>query len=113
MTKKLKDMSDRERWHLFPIILSEYKPDNPAPHMMFIKGYTPRGFKGQAFHVHIRYPNDWDEVIFRDYLVTHPEVALVYGKLKIKLKNQFEPDRDAYTNGKTDFVKNVCKFARK
>jgi len=22
--------------------------------MMFMKGYTPQGFKGQAFHVHVK-----------------------------------------------------------
>lgn len=89
-----------------------HKPDNPAPHMMFIKGYTRKGFKGQAFHVHIRYPGDWDEIVFRDYLLSHPEVAHEYGKLKLELKNQFEHDRDAYTNGKTDFIKGVCSLAR-
>ena len=31
-----------------------HQPDNPPPHMMFMKGYTPQGFKGQAFHVHVK-----------------------------------------------------------
>lgn len=35
-----------------------HQPNNPSPHMMFMKGYTPKGFKGQTFHLHIRYPRD-------------------------------------------------------
>ena len=34
------------------------QPENPAPHMMFMKGYTPHGFEGQAYHLHVRYPGD-------------------------------------------------------
>ena len=30
------------------------QPENPAPHMMFIKGYTPQGFEGQVFHIHVK-----------------------------------------------------------
>lgn len=32
--------------------------------MMFMKGYTPQGFRGQAYHLHVRYAGDWDEPIF-------------------------------------------------
>lgn len=89
------------------------QPDNPAPHMMFMKGYTPEGFKGQAYHVHVRYSGDWDELYFRDYLISHPDAADEYGKLKLELKSRFEFDRDAYTNAKTDFIKKVTRLARK
>ena len=50
-------------------------PENPAPHLTFVKGYTAQGFKGQAYHVHIRYIGDWDEVRFRDYLIKNKEIA--------------------------------------
>jgi len=89
------------------------QPNNPSPHMMFIKGYTPEGFKGQAFHVHVRYPGDWDELYFRDYLCTHPEIARVYGELKQTLQKQFYNNRDAYTEAKTDFIREKTKEARK
>jgi GrpB-like predicted nucleotidyltransferase (UPF0157 family) len=80
--------------------------------MMFIRGYTPEGFKGQAFHVHVRYSGDWDELYFRDYLVAHREIVEEYGRLKITLKQQYEHDREAYTNAKTDFIKRITKLAR-
>ncbi len=95
---------------------AEYKyiehPENPPPHMMFVKGYTPEGFKGQVFHVHVRYGGDWDELYFRDYLLTHPEAAEEYGRLKLELKQKYEHNRDAYTNAKTDFIKRICRLAR-
>jgi GrpB-like predicted nucleotidyltransferase (UPF0157 family) len=184
MSKTLDEMTDEERWQLFPVILSEHKtiwkgsclneetllkntiglhnimrishigstavpgliskptidilveikrrtnksrlksnmqqqgyryleqPDNPPPCMMFIKGYTEQGFKGQVFHVHLRYSGDWDELYFRDYLLAHPETAEQYGKLKLELKQKYEHNRDAYTGAKTDFIKQVCKLAR-
>jgi GrpB-like predicted nucleotidyltransferase (UPF0157 family) len=88
------------------------QPNNPAPHMMFMKGYTLQGFQGQAFHVHVRYSGDWDELYFRDYLIEHPEIADEYGELKIELFKVYEHDRDRYTQAKTDFIKMVTKLAR-
>lgn len=88
------------------------QPNNPAPHMMFMKGYTPQGFKGQVFHVHVRYSGDWDELYFRDYLLVHPEIADEYGKLKMELQKKYEHDRDGYTHAKTDFIKRITKLAR-
>jgi GrpB-like predicted nucleotidyltransferase (UPF0157 family) len=88
------------------------QPKKPPPHMMFIKGYTPEGFKGQAFHVHVRYSGDWDELYFRDYLLVHSEITDKYGKLKIELQKKYEHDRDGYTDAKTDFIKRITKLAR-
>ena len=80
--------------------------------MMFMKGYTPRGFEGQAYHIHVRYPGDWDELYFRDYLILHPDSARKYGELKLQLKEKYEFDREAYTRGKTEFIQSVIKKAR-
>jgi len=88
------------------------QPVNPPPHMMFMKGYTPRGFEGQAYHVHIRYAGDWDELYFRDYLSAHPETANEYAELKLALQQKYRNDRDAYTEAKTGFVKRITELAR-
>jgi len=88
------------------------QPDNPAPHMMFMKGYTVKGFEGQAFHLHIRYKGDWDELYFRDYLISHPETANEYALLKQQLIGEFEHDRDGYTKAKTGFIQSVTALAR-
>lgn len=91
-----------------------YSPqkENPPPHMMFMKGYTPQGFLGKVFHVHVRYQGDWDELVFRDYLIGHPETARAYGELKKVLKEKFEHDRDGYTDAKTEFIQGVVRLAR-
>ncbi len=69
------------------------------------RGYTKKGFADKVFHVHLRYVGDNDELYFRDYLNEHPSTAKEYETMKLQLWKQFENDRDAYTNAKTEFVK--------
>lgn len=87
------------------------QPSDPPPHMMFMKGYSPEGFLGQAFHVHVRYPGDWPELHFRDYLLSSPETAAAYAELKRGLQARYRNDREAYTAGKTDFIKAATRRA--
>lgn len=63
--------------------------------------------------MHVRYPDDWDELFFRDYLIAHPETATEYAALKSKLRKDFEFDRDGYTDAKTAFIRTVIAKARK
>ena len=63
--------------------------------VLFLKGYTPSGFAEKVFHIHVRYPGDWDEIHFRDYLLAHPVAADAYSILKRELIEQYEHDRDA------------------
>ena len=81
--------------------------------MSFNKGYTPSGFAERVFHLHLRYEGDHDELYFRDYLQEHPAVAKDYEKLKLSLWEQYEHNRDAYTEAKTDFIKNYTEEAKK
>ncbi len=92
--------------------ICNYRKERPAPHLMCMKGYSVDGFKGQAYHLHVRYKGDWDELYFRDYLLMHPEIAVEYGKLKTGLQIKFEYDRDAYTEAKAGFIKKITKLAR-
>lgn len=55
----------------------------------------------------MRYPGDWDEVYFRDYLIAHPETTAEYAALKSKLKDSFEHDRDGYTDAKGEFIRAI------
>lgn len=81
--------------------------------IMYLKGYTPDGFQGQAVHIHVRYGGDWGELYFRDYLISHPHIADDYGKLKTILKEQYTYDRDGYTEAKGEFVRKYTEIARK
>ncbi len=105
--QKLKDVFKSHGYQLTK------QPDNPPPHMTFVKGYTNQGFKGQAYHIHIRYKGDWDEIRFRDYLIKHKEIAKEYEVLKLELANKFKNDREAYTDSKTDFIEKINKLTRK
>lgn len=87
-------------------------PDNPPPHLTFVKGYTKQGFKGQTYHVHIRYKGDWDEIRFRDYLINNKEIAKEYETIKLELADRYKNDREAYTNSKTDFIEKINKLTR-
>lgn len=88
------------------------QPENPPPHMMFLKGYTNQGFAKKVFHLHIRYSDDWDELYFRDYLQANKDAADEYGQLKISLKNKFKHDRDGYTKAKTQFINEYTAIAK-
>lgn len=80
--------------------------------IMYLKGYTPRGFEGQCVHIHVRNHGDWDELYFRDYLILHTDVAQKYEKLKLTLKEQYTHDRDGYTEAKGDFIRKNSEYAR-
>ena len=76
------------------------------------KGYTPKGFAERVYHLHVRGKGDWDELYFRDYLADHPKAQEEYSALKRRLIKEYQYDRDAYTEAKTDFVKACATKAR-
>lgn len=86
----------------------------PPPHLMFIGGYLSTGFAERVFHIHVQYYSDTepDEIIFRDYLIAHPETAKEYADLKRSLWKNFEHDRDGYTEAKGTFIRKVTEKAK-
>ena len=86
--------------------------DNTSKTIDLNKGYTPNGFAEKVFHLHVKPSGDWNELYFRDYLQKYPEVARQYETLKLKLKEQFEHNRDAYTDAKSDFIMKFTLKAR-
>lgn len=80
--------------------------------MTFNKGYTPRGYAEKVFHIHIHVIADNDEIYFRDYLLTHTDVAREYETLKLGLLPKYRNNRDGYTEAKTDFVKRITDLAK-
>ena len=80
--------------------------------LSFNKGYTENGFAERVFHLHLRYAGDNDELYFRDYLIEHPDAAKEYEELKLRLWKKYDHNRDAYTNAKTELVKEYTEKAR-
>ncbi|MBD2536808.1 GrpB family protein [Nostoc flagelliforme FACHB-838] len=91
-----------------------YWPDDPRPgRMFFVKGMPPYG-KRRTHHVHVveAYSEFWERLLFRDYLLTHPEEAKRYEVLKRNLAERFQKDREGYTNGKSIYIQMVLEKAR-
>ncbi len=67
----------------------------------------------RTHHVHMVecHFEHWNRLLFRDYLIKHPDVAMEYGKLKIRLSIGHRKDRIAYTKAKSDFVMRVTALA--
>lgn len=79
--------------------------------MSFNKGYTSTGYADKVFHIHFHRIGDNDEILFRDYLIAHPEVAEEYELLKLSLIPKYKNDRDGYTEAKSEFVRRTIKQA--
>ena len=80
--------------------------------LSFNKGYTENGYAERVFHLHLKYVGDNNELYFRDYLIEKPDVAKEYEELKLRLWKKYEHNRDAYTNAKTELVKEYTEKAR-
>ncbi|MBI9086282.1 MAG: GrpB family protein [Desulfobacterales bacterium] len=85
--------------------------DTPPFYAWFIK----RDRNGnRTHHIHMVEADfeHWDRLSFRDYLISHPEVARGYGQLKEKLSETHRFDRVAYTRAKSDFIRKVTEKAQ-
>ena len=83
-----------------------YAPYRAEEMHWFCKPHPSR----RTHHLHL-VPTDSsrcrDELTFRDRLLAAPEVAEEYPTLKRRLADRFPRDREAYTDGKTDFIDRV------
>jgi len=89
----------------------EYEGENGVPRRHLFVKRNP----STTYHVHISEPGsrNWEnQVLFRDYLLAHPEVAEEYVALKMRLAEQFPSDREAYTDGKAPFIERILRLAR-
>jgi GrpB-like predicted nucleotidyltransferase (UPF0157 family) len=70
----------------------------------------------RTHHLHL-VPTDsarfHDELAFRDYLRAHPGTAIDYATLKRGLAARFRDDREAYTDAKAAFIRDVLARARR
>ncbi len=103
----MKDMAQILKQNDFIIMYSEEN------RISLNKGYTANGFADKVYHIHLRYAGDNDELYFRDYLNEHFEVAKEYEALKLRLWKQYEHNRDAYTDAKTDYISKWTAEARR
>ena len=77
--------------------------DTPPFYAWFIKRDSG-GNRTHHIHMIERDFKQWDNLLFRDYLVEHPDLAQEYATLKLKLSEEHRNNRVAYTKAKTDFI---------
>jgi GrpB-like predicted nucleotidyltransferase (UPF0157 family) len=114
LIEKPKDMNDDEIIKTMEIN-GYIHMEEQTQHLMFVKGYTPSGLEKESFHIHMGPLTQdwvWDRVYFRDYLNNNREEAQRYEKLKIDLAKKFKNDREAYTEGKDKYIKEITAKAK-
>lgn len=82
-------------------------------HLAFFKGYDIDAPVKAHIHVAPAGHPLMDGLLFRDYLRKHPDVAREYEKLKWALAEQYEYDREGYTEAKSEFVSEITERARR
>jgi GrpB-like predicted nucleotidyltransferase (UPF0157 family) len=68
----------------------------------------------RTHHLHFVEPEfpHWERLVFRDYLIAHPEAARQYEALKRRLAAANAADRVAYTEAKTAFILGIMEQAK-
>ncbi|MCG3218792.1 MAG: GrpB family protein [Candidatus Heimdallarchaeota archaeon] len=90
----------------------EYVPEHEReiPERRYFNYGMPRT---QHIHMVELTSSFWEvNLLFRDYLRRHLEVAQEYYKLKTKLASQFKFNREGYTNAKAEFIQSVIMKAQ-
>ena len=85
--------------------------DVPPFYAWFIK----RDSTGKrTHHIHMVESDfeQWDRLLFRDYLIERPDIAREYETLKLSLAHDYAKDRTAYTEAKTEFIVRVTEEAK-
>jgi len=80
-------------------------------HMLFIVRQEFMGARTHHIHVAPGGHVIWQGIAFRDYLRTHPDEAARYAVLKRELAEYHVDDREAYTDSKENFVREVTAKA--
>ncbi len=69
----------------------------------------------RTHHLHVMV-NDGDrmisQILFRDYLRSHPEEVRRYEDLKLYLATKYATERVMYTSSKSDYITSIIKIAK-
>ena len=56
--------------------------------------------------------SEWrSHLLFKSFLSNYPDYARDYAVLKVDLAQKYKKDRDAYQEGKDDFIKRILELA--
>jgi GrpB-like predicted nucleotidyltransferase (UPF0157 family) len=89
-----------------------YWDKNPKhDRLFFVKGLPPAPRRTHHIHVVKKDELQRSRLLFRDWLIAHPDDAGRYEALKRMLAMKFKDDREAYTRAKDAFVKEIVEKA--
>ena len=100
------DSYNKKMEELGYVVLGEYG----IPRRRFFQ----KGGNNRTHHVHIfekGSPQIKRHIDFRDYLISHPEVAREYSLLKEKLAKKYRYDIDKYQEEKNSFIKKIDELS--
>lgn len=86
--------------------------ENGIPNRRFFS----KGGDNRTHHVHIFEQGNEEiirHLIFRDYMIAHPEEAMKYSQLKEYLAEKFSNNIEKYIEGKNDYIKEIDNKAEK
>jgi GrpB-like predicted nucleotidyltransferase (UPF0157 family) len=107
--------------HVVPVLEAEgydyiWRPTAGDDILPFYAWFIKRGTDGRrTHHIHMverEFPQ-WEALLFRDYLIAHPDAAQEYVDMKLRLAAEFPNDRAAYTDRKGEFVRFITDAARR
>jgi len=87
--------------------------DDIGPFYAWFIKRDQRGARTHHIHMVEGHFQHWDRLLFRDYLIAHPQVAHDYGRLKRTLSATHKNHRIAYTKAKTEFVERITRLAKR
>ncbi|WP_434655313.1 GrpB family protein [Thermoanaerobacterium thermosaccharolyticum] len=90
----------------------EFRGEAGIPGRLFFAKGSPE-FRTHHLHM-VEYKSDFwiNHLLFRDYLIQHSDTAKEYERVKMGLAQKYEFDREAYTEGKSEFIQEVLRRAR-
>ena len=112
---------DETQQRITPILIEQgydyfWRPswgnDTPPFYAWFIKR-DKNGNRTHHIHMVESHFEHWDRLLFRDYLIDHPDVAQEYANLKMRLCSTHENDRVTYTQDKSEFIRRVTEMAKR
>jgi len=91
----------------------EYRKNgSDGAQVLFVKG--PEEQRTHYLHITEVGSSVWEnDIVFRNYLRTHPKSIEEYTKLKENLASQYADKREQYTAGKKDFIKKIIDEVRR
>lgn len=64
-------------------------------------------------HIEVLGSEFWNNhILFRDYMLNHPEYISEYEKVKVDAFTHFKDERKKYTSAKNDFIQKILKLAK-